>query len=330
MNGAARVRRGGGWSFVAASCRAARRYSYDPAIRTFDCGFRLALSPSIQSPEAERGQGAEPVGVGTEGATAEQRPQLGDARQPVVPQAMVAATKASSDAPTSGFSGIISPATLEDEIKRVRLQFDSSITTPAGFASGGFQTARVQLTVLASLFAIINEHNGEVPWKKDAAAVRDLIARTASNCKSGSGQVYNEVKLRRNDLKDLVSGSGLADRQSEPQNDWSIIADRVPLMIYLESLIDGPIKEGTRNIASVKSEADRLRRAAELIAAVGEILSKDGLADSDDTDYVALCREMMAASRGITLALDQGNAVAVNFAAGAVTRACAKCHGGFR
>lgn len=258
------------------------------------------------------------------------RPQLGSVRQAVVPPAAAVASKSPSDAPTSGFSGIISPSTLEDEIKRMRLQFDSGITTPAAFASGGFQTARVQLTVIASMFAIINEHNGDVRWKKDAAAARDLIARTASNCKSGSGQVYNEAKLRKNDLEDLVSGSGLADRQAESQNDWSMIADRVPLMIYLESLIDGPIKEGTRDEAAVNSQADRLRRAAELIAAVGEILSKEGLADADDTDYVALCREMTAAARGITLALDQGNAAAVSMAAGAVTQSCAKCHEGYR
>ena len=261
-----------------------------------------------------------------------ERPQLGAVREAVVPQGMATsvATKSASNAPASGFSALISPATLEDEIKRIRLKFDSEVTTPAAFASGGFQTARVHLTVIASLFAIINEHNGDVRWKKDAAAARDLIARTASNCKSGSGQVYNEVKLRKTDLEDLVSGSGLADRQAEPENDWSMIADRVPLMNYLESVIEGPIKEGTRDEAAVKSEGDRVRRAAELIASVGEILTKEGLADSEDADYTALCREMSTAARGITLALDQGNAAAVSAAAGAVTQSCAKCHEGYR
>jgi hypothetical protein len=258
------------------------------------------------------------------------RPEMGAAQQQAMPQATSAKPNATVAAATSGFSAIIAPATLEDEIKRIRLEFDSAVTTPAAFLSGGFQDARVRLTVLASLFAIITEHNGDVRWKKDAPAARDLLARSAVNCKSGSGQVYNEVKQRKSDLEDLVSGSGLADRQAVPENDWSVIADRVPLMIYLESIVEGPLKEGTQNADAVKAEGDRVRRAAELIASVSEILTKEGLADYDDKDYVALSREMMNSAKSISLALDQGDPAAVSRAVGAVSQSCDKCHEGYR
>jgi len=259
------------------------------------------------------------------------RPQLGVVRETAPAAAATSSTSSvAGNAPASGFSALISPATLEDEIKALRLKVDSEVTTPAAFAGGGFQSARNTLTIIATLFAIINEHNGEVKWKKDAAAARDLIARTASNCKSGSAQVYNEVKLRKNDLEDLVSGTGLADRQAEAENDWSMIADRVPLMTHLETLLDGPIKSGTRAEAAVTAEGDQIRRAAELIAAIGEVLTKEGLTDSEDADYAALCREMISAARGVSLALDQGNPAAVSKAAGAVTQACAKCHEAYR
>jgi formylglycine-generating enzyme required for sulfatase activity len=42
--GSLRVYRGGSWSNRAANCRAARRSWLDPANRTDDLGFRLALS----------------------------------------------------------------------------------------------------------------------------------------------------------------------------------------------------------------------------------------------------------------------------------------------
>jgi len=241
-----------------------------------------------------------------------------------------AGSSAVAAANASGFSALISPATLEDEIKRLRLELDVIVTTPAAFQSGGFQEARIKLSVLASLFAIVVEHNGDVRWKKDAPAARDLIARTALNCKSGSGQVYNEVKQRKADLEDLVSGTGLASREAELDNDWSIIADRVPLMNYLQALLDGPLKEGTKDAAAVKAESERVRRAAELVASVSEILTKPGLADAEDADYGALCRELASASRSISLALDQGDAAAVSTAAGAVTQACDKCHEAYR
>lgn len=264
------------------------------------------------------------------------RPEMGGVQK--APAAAVASratgggggAATASDAPQSGFSRIISPATIEDEVKRLRLEFDSGITTPAAFQSGGFQTARVQLTMMASLFAVITEHNGDVRWKKDAPAARDLFSRSAVNCKSGSGQVYNEAKQRKADLEDLVSGSGLANRQAEAENDWGVVTDRVPLMIYLETLVEGPLKEGTRDENAIKAEADRLRKTAELIGTVGFILTKDGLADSDDSDYAAMCNEMTAAAKSISLALEQGDAAAVSRAAGAVTQSCAKCHESYR
>ena len=72
IRGSHRVYRGGGWSNEAALCRSAYRYTDDPSIRGSSLGFRLALSPSSESGV----KGAKPVGVGTEGASAEQRPEM--------------------------------------------------------------------------------------------------------------------------------------------------------------------------------------------------------------------------------------------------------------
>ncbi len=45
--GEARVIRGGAWRFSAEWCRSASRYGYDPRIRAYDVGFRVALSPPV-------------------------------------------------------------------------------------------------------------------------------------------------------------------------------------------------------------------------------------------------------------------------------------------
>jgi len=58
--GSGRVIRGGCWNDGAASCRAALRLTSQQALRSSFLGFRLALSPSVKSPEAERDKGAEP------------------------------------------------------------------------------------------------------------------------------------------------------------------------------------------------------------------------------------------------------------------------------
>jgi formylglycine-generating enzyme required for sulfatase activity len=74
-----RVHRGGSWFHNAVNCRTASRFTFVATSRLNDSGFRLALScPSGVSSPAEQGQGpgAEPAGVGTEGASAEQRPEM--------------------------------------------------------------------------------------------------------------------------------------------------------------------------------------------------------------------------------------------------------------
>ena len=73
--GSSRVSRGGSWVRDAALCRAADRSSLAPTNRAAVDGFRVALSPSIQSPEAEKETRAEPAGVGTEGGSGA-RPEM--------------------------------------------------------------------------------------------------------------------------------------------------------------------------------------------------------------------------------------------------------------
>lgn len=227
------------------------------------------------------------------------------------------------------WSPLISPTSLEDEIKRIRLHYDSVVTTPGAFNSGGYQDARLDLTVLATLFAVIHEHQGDVRWKDQASAARDLLARTAFNCKAGSTQVYNEAKLRKADLQDLVSGSGLSKRDAEPENDWSMIADRSPIMEYAESLIES-LEDASRDVATVKREADLVKRNSELLSLLGEVLTREGMDEADDEDYTALSREMIVESKKVTGAIDRGDADSVRKAVSGIRKKCDACHEQYR
>lgn len=230
----------------------------------------------------------------------------------------------------SVFAQLVSPQTLEDEIKRVRLLFDASVTTPTAFRSGAFQDARTHLSTLAALFAVVQEHPGEVRWRSDAAIARDLLARTAVNCSSGTPQVYNEVRMRKDDLEDILSGAGLASRQASEENDWSLIVDRVPMMTYAEQLLDQQLRLDSRDDDTAAAKSDELRRAAEMMAVVGQILMTDGLIDADDEDYRQLCQELVDASRQLAEAIERADGSAIRQGVGAVSQSCVKCHDNYR
>ncbi|QDT12458.1 Cytochrome C' [Planctomycetes bacterium K23_9] len=228
-----------------------------------------------------------------------------------------------------GWGDLISPPSIEDEVKRVKLHYDGVVTTPGAFKGGGYQDARLDLSILAVMFAIIKEHPADVRWKDQAAAARDLLARSAFNCKAGSTQVYNEAKLRKADLQDLVAGSGLSNRDGEDQNDWSMIVDRSPMMEYAQQLVDS-LQDATNDAASVKSKSDQVRREAELLAVLGTVLVKEGMDDFDDDDYAALSKQMTEASKAVVGALERGDADAVRKGVGAITQSCDACHEQYR
>ncbi len=227
------------------------------------------------------------------------------------------------------WDALISPVSIEDEVKRVKLHFDGVVNAPGPFKSGGYQDARTDLSILALMFAIINDYGKDVRWKDQAAAARDLMARTALNCKAGSSQVYNEATARKNDLQDLVSGGGLAKRDAEKTNDWTMIVDRTPMMEYAEQLKES-LKEITNKAADVKNNPERVRREAELLAVLGVVLTQEGMDDFEDDDYKLLSKKMTDAARNVVGALERDDTDGVRKAVGAVTQSCDACHEQYR
>lgn len=261
-----------------------------------------------------------------------ERPSLASLRKQKAAVANVAAQTPAgggTDAGGGPWDKLISATSLEDEIKRVKLHYDSVVTQPGPFKSGGFEEARLDLMVMSSLFAIISEYGGDVRWKKDSAAARDLLGRTAFNCNAGTNQVFNEARARKDDLQDLLSGTGLRGGKAEDGNDWASIADRSPLMAYAETLKES-LREATNSADNVKADPNDVRRPAELLAALGRILTQEGMDDSDDEDYAALSAAMTKASLGVTRGLELDDYDAIGKAVGAVTQSCDACHGEYR
>ena len=256
----------------------------------------------------------------------------GNAAAPSTPAAVAPAMPGDQPAVPSGsgWESLIRPTSLEDEVKRLKLRFDGVITAPGPFKSGGYQDARRDLSMLATLFAVIAQYEGDVRWKADAPAARDLLARTAFNAKSGSVQVYNEAKLRKADLQDLVSGAGLSNRDAEAQNDWSMVVDRAPLMEYLDEALEEHLKPHTANPQQLAEHVDEVRRYGEMVAVVGRVLTREGMDESDDEDYKALSTAMIDAAMRLRGALDREDAEAAREAVGAIGQSCTACHDQYR
>jgi hypothetical protein len=229
-----------------------------------------------------------------------------------------------------GWAKIISPSSIEDEIKRLRLHFEKSVAAPGTFKGGGYLEARVDLTAMATLFAVIHDYSSDIRWKSDAAGARDLMARTARGCKAGTNPVFNDAVNRKLDLESLVSGSGIVAAKSEvTDNDWSQIADRSPLMEYAELLVT-ELDGLTVDAAKIENEPEAVRRYAELLGMLGEAIIQEGMEGADDEEYVKFSRAMTAQALLVTDALERKDFAAASAASAEIQSRCDNCHAEYR
>jgi cytochrome c556 len=255
--------------------------------------------------------------------------------------AAVAATSSSAAtgavvtaAPTAGGSGwsqFISATTIEDTIKSLKLQVDKEITTPSDFAGKGHKLARRDYTLLATLFGIAGEYDGDVRWKKDAPAARDAFARSAANFKVGTAQAFQEAKLRKDELSELVGGSSpYAGKEADTKAAWPTVAGRAPLMQFLETAWDPRLKPGLADKGQFAAKIDAIVKDAELFAAIGEVLAKEGMPDADSDEYKAFSHRLRDGSKQILDAVKLKNYEQAASASAAIGKACAECHESYR
>ena len=231
---------------------------------------------------------------------------------------------------TFAWSEMISSEAVEDEVKSLKLKIDMDVNQPSAFAGRGYQKARGHFSMLAALFAVINEYDKDVRWKKDADKSRDLFARTASNCKVGSIQAFNDAKARKLELQDLLSGSGLVTEASAPVAGWDKVIGRSPLMKRLESSHQTKLQPYTASKGEFNSNIDQVLHEAQIVAVLSEILVKEGMEDADDEEYAAYAQRMKKAAQDISDAVKLNNHEAARKAAGEISKACTECHEGYR
>lgn len=225
---------------------------------------------------------------------------------------------------------LISAEVLENEVKAAKSALDKAVTTPSDFAGRGYKICRTQFTQLAVLFAVINEYDGAVRWKADAAAARDAFSRTAANCKVGSTQAFNEAKQRKADLEELIRGNPFPQKSAATENDWSSIADRSPMMIRLQTAFDDHVRKYTSSDAEFRSSKEKLLSEAQIIALIAEVLCKPGMEDASDSTYTGFARKMQSEALRVIEATKSGDVDQARQAAGQIDQACSTCHESYR
>jgi hypothetical protein len=251
-------------------------------------------------------------------------------RPPQAAAGMLPGPAAGAEGGGVAWSKLVSGETLVDEIKDRASGLAEGIATPASFKGGGYRDCRTELTAIATMFGVIAAYDGDVRWKDEAAAARDLFARAGFNCKAGSDQTYNEAKARSDDMSSMIQGSRL-ERSSDGESDvaWSDVAGRSPLMVRLERA-EKALSTATSSASEFRSEAEVVLHEAEIVAVLTQVLQEPELDDSDDETYRQYAAAMGEAAQAIRRAAVEGRSDEATAAVGRLKQSCDTCHGDYR
>ena len=86
--------------------------------------------------------------------------------------------------------------------------------------------------LLAALFAVTADYDGQARWQDVAPGLRQEFARAGRNTKVGTDATYNEATARKRDLDELIRGSRPEVPAAEKTAKWGEVADRPPLRIF--------------------------------------------------------------------------------------------------
>ena len=227
---------------------------------------------------------------------------------------------------------LISAESLVDEVKVYQPLLAGVTRTPNQFTGNGARDARKYFSTVATMMAIIAQYEGDIRWKNQAAAARELFARAGFNTKSDNDNAYNEAKLRTEDLSALLRG----ETPSPPSNIEPVpnfdqqVSNRPPLMWRLERAEKDRLAIWTSSTAEFNKNLNAIKHEAEIVAALSQVILHPSYTDADSESYIQYATELQKAALEIREAVKQKNAESARTAAAAMSNACNKCHGDFR
>jgi hypothetical protein len=261
-----------------------------------------------------------------------ERPRPGSSQSPATPASDSTPSESPANASGGSFSWskIIAPDVIEDEIKSLQREMSKSLTALGPFKGGGYKQARVQLSVLAVMFGVISEYDGDVRWKQQASPFRDLLARAGFNAKVGTDASFNEAKLRKDDLELLVQGNPLQLNKTNEPPEWSKITGRPPLMARMKQAHEEGVAVWTSSSTEFSKNSDRLLHEAQVLATLAEVIQREGFEDADSEDYRKFAQAVRDGSLQIVDAVKQKKYDQARAASGEISKSCTSCHENYR
>ncbi|MGC4002027.1 MAG: hypothetical protein QM811_02310 [Pirellulales bacterium] len=195
------------------------------------------------------------------------------------------------------------------EIKSYQNGVSADVKSISEFNGGGYKRSRIAYSMLAVMFAIIDEYDGDIRFKKDALAARELFGRVGGNLKVNTPQSFNESKARAEDLGNLIRGDSLtAPPGIDPKAKWSEkVANRPPLMTRLNVATEERLNKALSDAGTFNKSLETVLQESQVVAAISAGIQREGYEHTDDNTYLGFAHDMQKSAMEISAAAKAKN-----------------------
>ncbi len=226
-----------------------------------------------------------------------------------------------------GWSSLVSVESLGNEVKAIGSRLAQLTTNKRRFLENK-PDARIDLGILAIVLAILDDYDQTSRGKSRLAEVRGQIEAARAAFQDNS-QFYQSTRLASALVTDLIRGN-LPPSDTARAVDWSEIADRGIIMARLETALHDRLAKAIASSAGKQPDLATLLHEAQVVAALGQVLSQNGLADAADETYVDYCRRLTSTATNFARQLDAVDPDQLTRSAQQLEQRCTDCHDEYR
>jgi len=257
------------------------------------------------------------------------REQLVGDREVAEKEVIAVSNDRSRETAQQSWMSVVDDETLMTEIKRLQISLDRSLNSVASFRAGVHAQCRSDFSMLAVLFRVIAEYDGEVRWKRDATTMKSLCIQAADACRHGTEESFAVAQQARQALEDLLRGQSLRGMglEADDQGEMTELALLMQRMDRSMKQISGvPSADST----TFRQQAEDIGHEARLIALLAQVIQQEDFYYSGDEDYAEEAQTLMRFARELFGACAAEDQQAASAAVREVTQSCARCHEDYR
>lgn len=226
----------------------------------------------------------------------------------------------------SRWSDLVDSDTLTAEVKKIANRLNLALSRVGPFKSGGNVDCRQDFAMLATIFGVIAQHDGEPRWKASAAAMCELCYNAAEACNESSTESFQAAGSAHQVLADLLRGTTPPPAEAKPDR----LVEQTLLMQRMETAVEKSISPALADKRTFRRNADTIGHEAQLLAMLARVIQHPDYDFGEDEEFLSMAEDLRKASQAITEAVRSENYEATRKATGRATQSCSACHEGYR